>query len=95
MPMPLPASIESAIVAGAAGDVVDLDEQPRLVAAIEEARQAGGHHDRIADDHVLGGVADARSSSRPSTMTRTVPLKSGMSKVTVALPSASTLTMPE
>ena len=47
------------VVAGRAGDIVDLDEQARGVAGAQEPRKAGGDDHRIAHQHVLDGVADA------------------------------------
>ena len=81
--------------AGRARDIVDLDEQPRA------CRRAGGS---------AAGSASTTTGSRTITsaeawptassvqaiaIRRTVPVKSGMSKVTVAVPSAPTSTMPE
>ena len=53
-----------AVVAGGARDVVDLDQETRIVAVVEELRDAGRNHHRIADQHVLDGVADAIARPR-------------------------------
>ena len=85
---------ERIVAVGAVG-VGDVEPHHGGVAGRQEARQAGG--DRPPDRaRSRPGVAWPTASFVQATaMMRTVPLNCGMSKSTVALPSASSFTGPE
>ena len=83
------------VVARRPFDIVEVDAKSRLVADEQEARQGRRRRRRDrARSRRPWRCRPCPSTRRPPSR-RTVPLKAGMSKVTVAAPSAPTLTTPE